>query len=247
MSEEFPYKLGLIKDHKPPRVPDLAVFATTPEPTPPASVEGPQGVIYPMADNDTIGDCTIAGATHVNQAGAAIVSEPWSYQGDAATSQEYFSLTGGQDTGLELPQVLEPWHTVGLWNQGKNGGYWVVQPKNTTAVKRTIWIAGSAYIAVNLPEPAQGQFNPNGTGVWQLTGTSADYNIVGGHCVVPVGYSADGVITVTWGSTVLITWQWWATYVDQVYGVIAPGFVEKGGDGRGYDLAAIDAFLPAAA
>ena len=57
-------------------------------------------------------------------------------------------------------------------------------------------------------------------------------------------HSAKGVVAVTWGGTVLITWEWWATYVSQVYAVVPPAFVEKGGDGRGFDLAALDAYLP---
>jgi len=241
--EPFPYRMGLIHDHEPPAVPDMAVFAIDTEPTPPPSVPAPQAT-WPMADNDTLGCCTIAGACHVNQAGAVIVSVPWTYEGDAATSAEYFSLTGGPDSGLMLPQVLKPWHEgTGLWDQGRNGGYVSINPKNTTMVKRGIWIFGNAYIAVNLPAPAQQQFRPNGSGVWELTHTSADYSIVGGHCIVPVGYDADGIITVTWGSTVLITYEWWATYVNQVYAVVPPAFVTHGGDGRGYDLAAIDTYL----
>lgn len=243
----YPYRLGLIHDHRPPEVPDLACFASAPQPTPPPAVVAPH-TIWPMADNDTIGDCTIAGATHVNQAGAVIVGEPWTYQGDQATSSEYFKLTGGPDTGLMLPQVLRPWHLgTGLWREGANGGYVSIRPKDTTGCKRGIWIFGNLYIAVDLPAPAMQQFRPDGSGVWALTGTPDDNNILGGHCIVPVGYNAQGVVTVTWGSTVLIEWAWWMTYVVQVYAVVPPAFVQKGGDGRGYNLAAIDAFLPKAA
>jgi hypothetical protein len=198
--------------------------------------------VWPMAGNDTEGDCTIAGATHVNQAGALIASEPWSYQGDAATHQVYRHLSGGGDTGLMLPQVLKPWHTTGLWGE-KNGGYALIRPKNTTAVKQSVCIFGNGYVAVDLPAVAQQQFRPDGSGVWELTHTSADYNIEGGHCIVAVAYTSEGVYCVTWGSTVLVTWEWWMTYVVQCYAVVPPAFVERGGDARGYNLAAIDGFL----
>jgi hypothetical protein len=244
---ELPYKMGLISDHQPPVVPDLATFAIESQPTPPPSVPAPQ-TPWSMACNDKEGDCTIAGATHVNAAGAFIVGEPYTYQGDPATSAEYLKLTGGPDTGLMLPQVLVPWHEgTGLWEQGPNGGFVSINPKNTTSVKRGIWIFGNTYIAVNLPAVAQQQFRPDGSGVWELTHSDADFDIAGGHCVCPVGYSAEGITAVTWGSTVLITYQWWATYVSQVYAVVPPAFVLKGGDGRGYNLAAIDAYLPKAA
>jgi hypothetical protein len=142
-----------------------------------------------------------------------------------------------------LPQVLRPWH-LGQLAGGANGGYAIVRPKNTTAVKQSIWIFGNGYTAVDLPAIAQQQFRPDGSGVWELTHTSADYAIDGGHCIVAVAYSAEGVYCVTWGSTVLVTWGWWATYVVQCYAVVPPAFAEKGGDGRGYNLAALDAYLP---
>lgn len=237
------YRLGLIHDNQPPAVPDLAVFATTPIPAPPVLVEAPD-VVWPMADNDQIGDCTEAAKVHVDQAGASITDEPWTYQGDASLRTEYLKLTGGQDTGLMLPQVLKPWHE-GTLAGGKNGGYASVNVKNTRLLKQAVWIFGNLYIAVNLPAIAQQQFRPDGSGIWELTHTEADHDIEGGHCVVPVGYERLGVVAVTWGSTVTIAWDWWHTYVTQAYAVVPPAFVEKGGDARGFDLAAIDGFLPA--
>lgn len=233
------YKLGLIHSPVPAYVKDLGCYSTAPLPAPPAKVDAPN-VTWPMSDNDRLGDCTIAGAVHLDQAGAAIVGETWNYPGDAKVQSVYFGLTGGPDTGLQLPQVLNPWKAKGLFSDDKNGGFASVNPKDTAMVKRTVWIFGAAYIAVALPEPAQGQFRPDGSGVWDLTDTDADYQIEGGHCVTPVGFSAEGVVTVTWGSTVLITWRWWHQYVSQVYAVVPRGFVEKGGDGRGFDLAAIE-------
>lgn len=239
----MPYKLGLIHDHAPPAVPDLATFEATPVPKPPAGVPLVQ-TEWPMADNDKLGDCTIAGAVHVDQAGGLCTSEPWTYCGDAAVSKTYFGLTGGPDSGLMLPQVLTPWHAGEFLGAPKNGGYAAVHPKNTTQVKQSIWIFGNAYTAVNLPAVAQEQFKPDGSGVWELTHTSADHDIEGGHCIVGAFYTPDGPIAVTWGGTVQITWEWWLTYVVQVYAVVPPAFVERGGDGRGYNLAAIDSYLP---
>ena len=241
---DFPYKLGVIHSEIPAAVKDLGCFATAPIPAPPASVTAPT-LDSPMADNDRLGCCTISGVVHLDQVGAAIVDEPWTYPGDAAVEQVYFGLSGGADTGLQLPQVLDPWHRTGLFGDDQNGGFASVNPKNTTMVKQTVWIFGAAYIAVALPAPAQEQFVPSGSGVWALTGTSADYDIVGGHCIVPCGYSSEGVVAYTWGSTVLMTWEWWHTYVQQVYAVVPRGFVEKGGDGRGFDIAAIERTLGA--
>ena len=241
------FPLGLIHDHLPPEVPDLAVFAEKPIPIPPVGVALPEAKGgWPMALNDTYGDCTIAGALHVDQAGAIVTDQEWTYCGDADVEQTYFGLTGGEDTGLQLPSVLRPWYSPGIFGSGKSfasGGYASLNVKNTTLVKQSIWIFGNAYIAVNLPMPAQQQFRTDGSGVWDLTGTDADEQIEGGHCVAPVGYTAEGVIAITWGSWVLITWKWWNTYVVGAYAVIPPAFVERGGDARGFNLPAIDSFV----
>jgi hypothetical protein len=237
------FRLGLLHDHRPPEVPGLGEFAVTVVPKPPANV-APIKTIWPMADNDRLGDCTVAGAVHVNQAGALITLEPWTYMGDGVVQDTYFGLSGGKDTGLLLPQVLKPWHMGVFLGQQPNGGYAVVPPKHTTQVKQSIWIFGNVYIAVDLPAIAQDQFKPDGSGVWELTHGPEDYDIEGGHCVVGVGYNAEGVYCVTWGSLVLATWEWWFTYVIQAYAVIPPAFKAKGGDGRGFDLTRIDRYLP---
>ena len=241
--ESRPYRLGLIHDAAPSLVPDLHAFATSPVPKPPAEVSLIH-TDWPMALNDKLGDCTIAGALHVNQAGNVIAAEPWTYCGDDEVDSTYMGLTGGQDTGLLLPQVLNPWHMGPFLGQPPNGGFASVRPKNTNTMKQAIWIFGNAYCAVDLPMPAQEQFRPDGSGVWTLTGTDADYQIEGGHCIVAVAYTAEGIWFITWGGVVLATWEWWFTYGVQAYAVVPPGFVARGGDARGFSLHAMDNYLP---
>ena len=238
------YKLGAI--HEPtPAAPDLATFATTTIPRPPGQVPLIHPATgWPMADNDTIGDCTVAAAVHVDQAGAIIASRDWTYCGDGVVRDTYFGLSGGQDTGLMLSQVLQPWHAGTFLGAPKNGGYASVHPQNTTQMKQSIWIFGNAYVAVNLPYTAQQQFRPDGSGVWELTHTDEDYNIEGGHCIVGVAFGKDGIYMITWGSVVLATWEWWFTYGTQAYAVVPPAYVERGGNGRGYNLHTLDTWLP---
>ena len=89
------YKLGLIHDPRPPEVPDLATFATTPVPKAPTKILLPKAT-WPEALNNQLGDCTIAGAVHLDQAGALVVDEPWTYCGDGVTRSTYMGLTAGR-------------------------------------------------------------------------------------------------------------------------------------------------------
>jgi len=236
------YRLGLIHEYGPPKTADLAAYATAPLPPPAAEVAVPSvpgG--FPMADNDRLGDCTIAGGpVHADQVWRALTQMPYSYPGDAAVQDAYFGLTGGPDTGLPLSTVCEAWRK-GLLGSTIDA-YAPVNPKDLTAVKQAVEWFGACYVGVNLPAVAQQQFDPNGEGTWELTGTDADYQIEGGHCVLLVGY-ASNLVAVTWGSTVFITPQWWYTYGQSAFALIPVEFEEHGGDTRGIPIAHLVADL----
>ena len=128
-----------------------------------------------------------------------------------------------------MSKVLSSWRSVGMFGN-KLAAYAPVHATNTTELQQCIDWFGVAYCGVNLPQPAEGQFKQDGTGVWQLTGTSADQQIEGGHCIVLVAYDADNLYAVTWGAIVGITYQWWAQYADEAWATITQEFVSRGGD-----------------
>lgn len=242
------YKTGRIHDHLPPPVPDLATYATKPLPAPPDEVDVPGANLknWGMDLNDTYGDCTIAGADHIGEADCAVAKEQYHAPSSAVIERTYFGLTGGADSGLVMSAVLKAWRATGLFGQ-KLAAYAPVHAQNTTLVQQCIAWFGAAYIGVNLPKPAEGQFSPDGTGVWDLTGTSADNQIEGGHCVAPVGYRSDGSVqAVTWGAIVTITPAWWSKYVEEVWATITEPFVLRSGDARGLSLSTLEADLAAA-
>jgi hypothetical protein len=241
------YKLGRIHDYAAPPVPDLATYATKTLPAPSASVAVPGDNLanWGMLGNDQWGDCTIAGADHVILADSTITSEPYSAPSLTAVEREYFGLTGGPDSGLQLSQVLQAWKSVGMFGN-KISSYAPVHAQNTTLLQQCIEWFGASYVGVNLPQPAEGQFNPDGSGVWDLTGTSADSQIEGGHCIVLVGYDADKLYAITWGAVVGITYRWWAQYAEEAWAVITQEFVARNGDARGISLAQLQADLNAA-
>lgn len=237
--------LGRIHDHTPPPVPDLARYATKPLPAPTASVAVPGGNVadWGMDGNDQWGDCTIAGVDHIDRADSTIAEEPYRAPALHAVEQTYFGLTGGADSGLVMSKVLKAWRASGLFGR-KLAAYAPVHAQNTTMVQQCIDWFGAAYLGVNLPAPAQTQFKADGSGVWDLTGTADDDKILGGHCIVGVGYGEDGrTQAVTWGAVVTITPAWWQKYVEEVWATITAQFVARGGDARGLGLAALQADL----
>ena len=219
---------------------DLTHYLTEPLPAPPAEVAAPE-LDYPMAVNDRLGDCTIAGALHTDQAVAALTGEPWTYPGDDAVEQTYFGLSGGADTGLVETDVLRQWSTAGLFGR-RLAAFAPLHVKHTQTIKQAVSLCGAAYTGVLVPAPAQQQFANRQP--WDLTGTAADSQIEGGHAVPILGYNATGPVVCTWGALQQATWRWWLTYGEECYAVITAE-VKARGSLRGVDFGQLERDLSA--
>lgn len=221
---------------------DLLSYATQPLPAPPAEVAAPN-LTYPMADNDRLGDCTIAAVVHTDQVTANLTSEPWTYPGDKAVQAEYFKLTGGPDSGLVEAVVLKAWVAApaGLFGH-ELAAFAPIKVKQTKTIMQGVSLCGAVYTGVEVPAPAEQQFADHKP--WALTHTAADDDIIGGHAVPIVGYNATGPIVVTWGALQQVTWAWWLKYAEEAYAVITAE-VKARGSLRGIDFTALDADLAA--
>ena len=236
MSEPLTFVPGRLHDFNPPPISGLMTYATAPLPAPAAAVY-PPNLVYPMACNDTLGDCTIADVVHSSQVWSGMTHEAWTYCGDPATKAEYLKLTGGQDTGLVISQLLATWQTAGLGPVARKiDAYAPVHFVNVTEVKQTVEWFGSCRIGVNLPQSAMNQTNAGLP--WAITGTAADTQILGGHDVPVVGYDDLYLWVVTWGRLQAVTYGWFTspTYVEEAWAVVPYQFEARGGDGRGLAL-----------
>ena len=176
---------------------------------------------YPMALNDTYGDCTLAGVIHMLQLAYAEVGEEFAYPGDEAVKQEYFNLSGGADAGLVERSVLQTWMKDGLFGN-KISAYAPVNIKNQKEMAAAIYLFGSVYLGVEMPANADEQFEAHQP--WHLTGR--DESIVGGHCVVATGCNRFGMDIITWGAPESMTWGWWNEYGTEAWVVIPEIFIE---------------------
>lgn len=232
---------GRHHDFNPPAIKGLFTYATAPLPAPAASVT-PPALTYPMACNDTEGDCTIADVVHSDQVWSFMTNEPWTYCGDPVVKAEYLKLTGGQDTGLVISQLLAKWQSKGLGKLAKRiDAYAPVHYVNLTEVQQTVEWFGTCRLGLNLPQSAMNQTNAGQP--WDLTGTPADTQILGGHDVPIVGYDPQFLYVVTWGRLQQVTYRWFqsATYVEEAWAVVPANFVARGGDGRGLALGQLTA------
>ena len=200
----------------------FAMYTKNNLPKPPRSFDYSTRVSnYPMALNDTYGDCTVAGVVHMLQLAYAEVNEIFEYPGDVAVKDEYFRLTGGADTGMVERQVLDVWMKEGIFGT-KISAYAPVNIKNRMEMATAIYLFGSVYLGMEMPASAEKQFEDNQP--WHLTRN--DEPPTGGHCVVATGVNRFGVDIITWGATESMTWEWWEKYGSEAWVVIPEVFTE---------------------
>jgi len=110
-------------------------------------------------------------------------------------------------------------------------------------VQQTIVDCGLAYIGFNVPQSVQPPGQPP-PAVWDYVPTDA--TIIGGHAVVLAGYNATGARVISWGQYYTMTWEFFAHFVDEVYAIASPNWIEsKGTTPGGFTLAQLEAQMSA--
>lgn len=233
----FKFKLGRLPKRDLALAPLRTYFEDGALPVAPAKCERALKVKYPMADNDRLGDCVVAGHIHLSQAVAEENGGTYTYPGDAATQTEYFVLTGGQDTGLSESTFLTTAQSTPILGSQVDV-FGVLNHADRNEVKSGIYTFGGVFLGVNLPQSAENQF-ANQNPIWTVVPGSP---IIGGHCIVAIGYDAEYVYVVTWGQVIRCTWAWFLEYVEEAYGILYTEQVSAGrGPLKGLDIARLRA------
>ncbi len=161
--------------------------------------------------NDTLGDCTAAGAAHaeVIWRGAAKNKDRLPTTADVI---KFYSETTGYvpgdpktDQGGDEITVLNHWKNKGFFadGSGKIEAWVTADGANETQVKQAIWLGESLYFGVELPDPWVRPFPAHNGFVWDVAGPPNPDN---GHAFVAIGYNSLGVIIDTWGMFGTVTW-----------------------------------------
>lgn len=236
------YKLGKLAAVRPVGVHDLICYTATDSfPTPPATFAAPTAT-WNMDGNDRLGDCTIAGVDHLIAAWNALFGEHDARPSEAALEAEYLKLSP-DDQGCVEADVLKLWHTKGLFGQ-KIAGYGLLDHRSELELKQGVAFLGGVYLGIACPDSAQNQFAEQ-----EQSGHMVPWTVVpgaqveGGHCIDAVGFTADGLLCVTWGAIVEVTWAFLKKYCDEAWGIVSHELVEKTKDTLGIDVAKLQADL----
>jgi hypothetical protein len=207
--------------------------ALPPAPAEPFDYAAKVRVGFPMAGNDVLGDCTIAGWVHLCQLAYAAVGEPYTYPGDDAVADAYWQLVGhgpqhegDPGPGLQMTQVLSAASKPGGLLGVELRAWGTVNIHSKAALRDALWNFGALYLAGDIPADAETQF----PGWWQLV--TGSHPAVGGHCFVASGDVRKDLLTgldsETWGAENGFTWNWWARYGVQAFIVVPQVYVVAG-------------------
>jgi hypothetical protein len=195
--------------------------------------------------NDTVGDCTCAAAGH------AIQVADWYGLSEVSTVNTqnilavYSAITGynpddpNSDQGANLLDVLSYWRKTGIVGE-KLDAYVAFDPTKVTHWQAVVDLYGVAYIGVWLPATVVNALD-SGT-VIDWTATTDPVTQDAGHCVAVVGYNASGLVVVTWGQTVTMSYAFAAKYCDEAYAPLMPSWA-SGKEPNALDVAQLTADL----
>lgn len=200
-----------------------------------------------MYGNDRYGDCTCAGPAHelINRtAHSGTVVAPSLDEVLAmyvSICPGFNPATDANDNGAAITDALNFMLTTGLAGH-KIDGWAAIDSTNVETVKQGIYLFGSVNIGVQLPNSAMDQTNAGQP--WDVL--ADDGGIDGGHCVVLMGYGAEGATCVTWGQLQQLSWGWFNKYADEAYCEIAMDWVKANGEAvNSLDYATLEADLSA--
>lgn len=144
----------------------------------------------------------------------------------------YRHLSGGEDTGLVMLDVLNHWrkHTV---DGDKILAFAKLDPHNHLHVKQAIQAFGGIYVGFQCQQAVLDDFY---TGTTWTPGTLTP----DGHAVFVGAYDADTVTALTWGNKQKGTWDWFDECCDEVY-VVLPPEAKKAGFAPGFDFKTLQA------
>jgi hypothetical protein len=212
-------KLGRRRPARPPlhrmaKYIDLSMLPPAPDATDYSAKA--MAAIAQMYLNNKLGCCTVSGAYHIlgvtsgNATGTPFLATDAEIEGDYSAITKYVPGDPSTDQGADENDVIAYYRTTGFANGVKILGSVGGDATNLELTKQSICLFENQYLGMELPAPWIGADMPTGNGsVWDVAGDPDPDN---GHCVVIVGYNAQGVLIVTWGMLVLLTWAAYTKY-----------------------------------
>ena len=179
-------------------------------PAPPSTFDFSAPALPALRDvmlNDSLGDCTCAGAYHSLAVWSGQASDLFHATKDQVLAlYEAFGYKPGDpstDNGANENDVLDYLQTHGFANGDKILGHLLIDGTNKAEVLAAAWLFETLYFGVSLPDSWISPFPQTDGFVWDAA--TPDEN--NGHCFVSFGATTSGLLIDTWGLFGTITFE----------------------------------------
>lgn len=191
-----------------------------------------------MYGNNTLGDCTIAGAAHHEGVWTFKTSGTERLIPETSIVSAYSAVSGyvpgdpSTDNGANMLDVMKLWKSSGLFGSDKLFAYMSLEPGNNVHVRASTRLFGGVYLGIQLPITAQSQVKPNG--VWSLVpgyqqNPDAKIGSWGGHLVPVIGFDTQTVTIITWAMPMTMTYGFLNYYSDEAYAPLSTQWINAQG------------------
>jgi hypothetical protein len=212
----------------------MSSYMSSTLPAPPRSCDRTYGITdWGQMGNDRLGDCAYAAPGHMVMAWSMGTTKKPIIIPDSeiiaayASGTGYNPVTGANDNGSAMPDVCEQWRSSGIGGN-RISAYGALDTRNTVAIKQSIYLFGSAYVGIMLPQTAMQQTEAGLA--WTVPYFS---EVIGGHAIPLQSYDDDHVWTPTWGKNQCMTWEFLLRYMDEAFACINALWI--GADGNAPD------------
>jgi len=182
--------------------------------------------------NLKINNCTCAAAGHFIMSWTANIGrlhKPTT----KAIIEAYKGITGFNPETDGIGKPVEALKALKYWRKHGIGGRKIISFakldfKNREELKEAIYLYGGCYVGLNLPKSAEKQYNESKKWTVPLSGTEG----IGepgswlGHALLITGYSESELNAITWGKEIVLSLDFWETYVDESYAIFSEDFIK---------------------
>lgn len=204
-----------------------------------------------MLANDTVGDCTCAGADHEVMLWTAEGFGRAAKFNDHSTISDYSAITGynpkypKSDQGAEVRQVLLYRKKTGMVDaRGKRHkiiAFLNVDHTDLNEVLESMYLFSAVGLGIALPQSAMDQFSAGEP--WTLVEGSP---ILGGHYVPGFGYDGSYIYCVSWGKIQKMDISFFRAYCEEAWVMLSKEFLNsKGLSPEGFNLTQLQSDLAA--
>jgi hypothetical protein len=194
-----------------------------------------RNIPYGMLLNDSLGDCVIAGCSHLEMAWQSVAhagDTPFVPTDDQVTAD--YSAVGGYvkgdsstDQGCNMLDAMHYGLRTGFVGRPPWQSFATLDVQNVDQVKAAVYIFCGVPIGFSVPQSMVDEMNAGIEPTFKFVPN--DKPSGEGHCVLIVGYGRSGIALISWGKVYRPSWDFFLQNTDEAYCVSSKDWLKASG------------------